>query len=1223
MREKTARRPAVLLAFVVAFAMMASCFAWFGGFTGNKGGQVAQANDPPEVVDVQVGTQIFAGDVLEALVSNILTSTPTHRTGFSVNFLTSDNATGRALLVFRDQRSDEQVTAGEPLRWQLLFVDARQTDDAEFDFVGPRHDNMIVNNAPYGSFANAGRRYVFPYNLTVHSITAAMGSDAPITNANWNFSVEEANFRIVRGEPEVIPPLDAIPDAPDGAITELAIGDTIRAGTVINGIGRLREEVAHNGRGSFRIDFEGGIQFHFRHGGVDGGQQRWRMFIWIPDGLRTQWMPIIATYRNYGDINNQDTISLFDWNGWRRSPYMNLNHLDTQIQNPAFGAPMAPIFVFPWDLTVSDINPSYQNQGRPINLPDDPDFNRLEIEVESFYFQEPSGVNITHATQTTQHATFPQEIPGMTFNWDTATPANLTSVSGGANIAFTGGISIPSFRMITRFTSADGPLVRTVYPGRTTPDADVTFTVQHSVAWVEAREAAGEIFQVFVSINGVPLSESEIEDLIVPGSPPAVDALYIETRYRIPSDEIDGDIVVALVLVYELTLELNGGSLADPPTTYHSQTTELPAPEWLGRTFLGWFLTATGADDEPVVIGDLRGDQTLHARWETHRVNVTFNVNAGTGSTTPSTPGAYTGPLFDTVFGTLPVITRDGYAFAGWFNHVSAGTEITSTTVANAANVPNGESITLFARWTANTINVVFNKNHADATGDMPNQPFTFDAAVQALSANAFVRTNFEFAGWALTSTGEVRYTDAQQISIALATGVFSGNYTLYAIWNAPGQSTIILRDAHATLTDAPFTGTTAGVPTTHTNGDATPLTVVPTRTGYTFRGWFMTSTGGSFDDRLLSLSAETTFPSTITLYAAWQVNTVNVTFNSHGGSEATGYTNPTFGSAFGALPVVTRTGYDFNGWFASAEGGTALTAESLANATLVPNGSSVTLHAQWTAIQYSVVFSANGGTGTMSNQTHTFGIAQALTANTFTRAGHTFAGWNTLANGTGTNVENSLNAVHNFRDEPGEFTLFARWTANVYTITYRDVGNTAFSGNNELALQQTHTFGVLTTLVPGARVGFAFGGWFLAENGSGTAIDVLVGTQFTANITLFAAWTPAVFNVTFNQNGGTGASNTTYTFGTGLATLPTPTREGHTFDGWFNAATGGTRVTSIASDEVGDVTLWARWTEVEEEKKGCRSTLTDNVIGPVVLLSLFAGAFVVFMIAKRGKENA
>ena len=72
----------------------------------------------------------------------------------------------------------------------------------------------------------------------------------------------------------------------------------------------------------------------------------------------------------------------------------------------------------------------------------------------------------------------------------------------------------------------------------------------------------------------------------------------------------------------------------------------------------------------------------------------------------------------------------------------------------------------------------------------------------------------------------------------------------------------------------------------------------------------------------------------------------------------------------------------------------------------------------------------------------------------------------------------------------------------------------------------------------------------------------------------------PATYIVTFNANGGLGGTEITRMEGEAIGTLPTPTRDGYTFDGWFTAASGGTQV-SASTAVIADVTYFAHWTEI------------------------------------------
>ena len=83
------------------------------------------------------------------------------------------------------------------------------------------------------------------------------------------------------------------------------------------------------------------------------------------------------------------------------------------------------------------------------------------------------------------------------------------------------------------------------------------------------------------------------------------------------------------------------------------------------------------------------------------------------------------------------------------------------------------------------------------------------------------------------------------------------------------------------------------------------------------------------------------------------------------------------------------------------------------------------------------LAFDANGGTGTMPNQTIVYGTATNLSANTFTKTGYTFTGWNTKADGSGTSYTDGQSILITKEDTPKLETLYAQWTANQYEITY------------------------------------------------------------------------------------------------------------------------------------------------------------------------------------------
>ena len=170
-----------------------------------------------------------------------------------------------------------------------------------------------------------------------------------------------------------------------------------------------------------------------------------------------------------------------------------------------------------------------------------------------------------------------------------------------------------------------------------------------------------------------------------------------------------------------------------------------------------------------------------------------------------------------------------------------------------------------------------------------------------------------------------------------------------------------------------------------------------PTRTGYTFKGWYTAASGGT----QVTSSTTVTATSDHTIYAQWTPNTYTVNFNANGGSVGTASKTVTYDSTYGTLPTpAERTGYTFKGWFTAASGGTQVT-----ESTKVTSTSNHTLHAQWEANKYTASFNANGGTVGTDSITVTYDSVYSGLP-TPEREGHNFNGWYT-AQTDGTLISN------------------------------------------------------------------------------------------------------------------------------------------------------------------------------------------------------------------------
>ena len=189
-----------------------------------------------------------------------------------------------------------------------------------------------------------------------------------------------------------------------------------------------------------------------------------------------------------------------------------------------------------------------------------------------------------------------------------------------------------------------------------------------------------------------------------------------------------------------------------------------------------------------------------------------------------------------------------------------------------------------------------------------------------------------------------------------------------------------------------------------------------PTRTGYTFLGWSLSSTATSAS---YQPGGSITLTANDTLYAVWKANTYTVSYNANGGSGAPSNQTKTYGVTLTLSNTKpTRTGYTFSAWN---------TAQNGSGTSYAPGGSytanaAVTLYAQWTVNTYVVTFDAQGGSVTPASKSVTYGQPYGSLP-VPVRAGYRFDGWFTVATG-GTQV-----TAETVVTVTSAQTLYAHWT--------------------------------------------------------------------------------------------------------------------------------------------------------------------------------------------------
>ena len=152
-------------------------------------------------------------------------------------------------------------------------------------------------------------------------------------------------------------------------------------------------------------------------------------------------------------------------------------------------------------------------------------------------------------------------------------------------------------------------------------------------------------------------------------------------------------------------------------------------------------------------------------------------------------------------------------------------------------------------------------------------------------------------------------------------------------------------------------------------------------------------------------------------------------------------------------------------------------------------------------AVEFKVTFNSNGGEGTMEDQIFAAKQTKALSANAFTKADHAFCGWNTAPDASGDAYTDKQQIT-----VTSDMTLYAQWTKNQYTVTFKSNGG---EGTMEA---QVFTAGQPQALTANAftRKNHVFIGWNTAADGSGIALENKQLLTATADMTLYAQWESA-----------------------------------------------------------------------------------------------------------------
>ena len=597
-----------------------------------------------------------------------------------------------------------------------------------------------------------------------------------------------------------------------------------------------------------------------------------------------------------------------------------------------------------------------------------------------------------------------------------------------------------------------------------------------------------------------------------------------------------------------------------------------------GYTLSGWYTAASGGTKVLDASGNGTGtavtnytnaskqwvmtaDQTLYAGWTINTYTVAYNSNKP--STATGTVSGTTANSTHT-YNEAKNLTANGYSLAGWtfagWNSKADGTGTNYTNSQSVTNLTTGTgTVTLYAKWTENTYSIKFNGNGSTG-GSMSNMTGIKYEESKTLTANAFERK--------YTVTYNHNYSGSTDTS---KTATYTFNK-----WNSKADGTGTAYNNSQSVSK--LTTTNNGTFNMYAQWTSASVTYVPTRTGYTFGGWYAESgctTQKAGTDGVFTPTAN------ITVYAKWTENTYSIKFNGNGStggsmSNMTGikYTESknltanaferkytvTYNHNYSGSTDTSKTAtYTFNKWNSKADGtGTAYNnSQSVSKLTATNNGT-FNMYAQWTSASVTYVP---------------------------TRTGYTFGGW--YAESGCTTQKAGTNGVFT---PTANITLYAKWTENTYNITlnngsattngtgtiyevyatniYLDSGKTKVMTTSQNAItvpQRKYTVtynaneGTVNTASQTAT--YTFKGYYdgstqmIGTNGFITS--AFTNTKYSANKTLTADWTSA------------------------SVTTPVPTRTGYTFKGWYDAASGGTKIANgnASYTPTADKELFAQWT--------------------------------------------
>ncbi|MCI2174129.1 MAG: InlB B-repeat-containing protein [Atopobiaceae bacterium] len=579
----------------------------------------------------------------------------------------------------------------------------------------------------------------------------------------------------------------------------------------------------------------------------------------------------------------------------------------------------------------------------------------------------------------------------------------------------------------------------------------------------------------------------------------------------------------------------------------------------------------------------------LYAKWDDCKYNIRFDANKPRNAS-HDVSGTMAGQ--STSYDTQVELATNAYSLKGWifrgWNTKADGSGMSFSDRSTVVRLTDedGATVVLYAQWEPWEYYVSFSAGNG--TGTMGSVMMSYDQT-STLPSCGFTNPGHTFRGWMPYGRVGNYYADCAKV-VNLCTfdrdGVPQG-LALVAKWAASGCVTVMVTNNDVPvehLSDALSLenqqGTKYGI---FVDAGEPGLYTAPNVPAGTYR---VLLSGYDTTDRTVEVDDSSTGQATLAYCTvsiesdphgtSWakskgttQVDNVLVSSNLDIGTDVEADSGYSFGYYTSSLCRPTWEGWD----------------QTTRNQSIQVNGQTI-IQAHLDPIKYQVSFDANGGEGNAKAQNMTYDEPQNLFANTFTRVGYDFAGWNTVPDGSGTPYDDGASVENLAATDGATVKLYAQWTPHGYFVNYLPNGGSGLMADQKIYYDDE------TTLKANeyTREGCHFTGWNTAADGSGTAYAdgasvKNLASDDGASVTLYAQWEHDVYTVVYDPNDGSGQpwSEDVWVESQFLAPFCSYYRTGLGFTSWNTMADGsgttyapGSIISPLSAGET--MTLYAQW---------------------------------------------